>query len=263
MRFLRAIPFIVAGIVLAGPATAACLPEQMEAVRVAAIGDARTLELTDGRLVRAAGIESFALIGKDAERADALLADRLASLLAGRQARFHFMSDRTDRYGRLAAFVAIDGALVQAQLAGEGVALALPDGAAAADCVADILAAEADARGQQVGLWAEAAVLPAEPGALSPHLGGYVIFEGKVLSVGNRTRRTYLNFGRWWSEDVTVIIDARDRDIFGGTEALEALAGRRVRVRGFVEERGGPLVNARWTGQIEVLAPLERGGNRS
>lgn len=106
-------------------------------------------------------------------------------------------------------------------------------------------------------------MLPAEPGALSSHLGRYVIFEGEVLSVGNRTRRTYLNFGRRWSQDVTVVIEARDRERFGGADDLEALAGRRVRVRGFVEERGGPMVTARHKGQIEVLSPQDGQGSGS
>lgn len=260
MKLPRAVALI--GIALAEPATAVCLPGPTEPAHVAAIADARTLELADGRLVRPAAIESFALIGEDAAHADAVLAEGLTALLAGRQAHVHFTSDKPDRYGRLAALIATADGLVQARLAAEGVALALPD-ADGGPCTADILAAEAAARSQKAGLWAEIAVLPARPGALSPHLGGYVIFEGRVLSVGNRTRRTYLNFGRRWSEDVTVIIESRDRDSFGGAEALEALAGRRVRVRGFVEERGGPLVTVRWTGQIEVLQPRDGEGDGS
>jgi endonuclease YncB( thermonuclease family) len=244
---------------LAGPADA-CLPHAMEPVRVAAVRDARTLELSDGRLVRPAGIESFALIGAETERADALLAERLASRLAGKPADVHFVSERADRYGRRAALIATEAGLVQAELAAEGVALAFPEGGGAA-CMPAILAAEAAARRQGAGLWSQTAVRAAAPGALSSYLGGYVIFEGKVLSVGNRPRRTYLNFGRRWSEDVTVVIEARDRDSFGGEEALEALAGRRVRIRGFLEERGGPLVTARRTGQIEALEPLNGEGD--
>lgn len=262
MLHLCAIAIILIGTFLTGSATASCLPQEMEAAQIVGTRDARTVELADGRLVRPAGIESFALIGEDAEAADAHLADRLAGILAGRQAQFHIISNRTDRYGRLAALLAVEGTLVQAQLAGEGAALALPDGDGV-PCMAEFLAAEAAARIRRAGLWADNAVLPALPGALSPHLGGYVIFEGEVVSVGTRSRRTYLDFGRYWSEDVTVIIEARDRDAFGGAAALEALAGRRIRVRGFLEERAGPLVTARWPAQIEVLEPLEDKGDGS
>jgi hypothetical protein len=254
-RLASAAGLALALVAAAAPARAAadCLPGEAQVARVAEVRDARTILLADGRLVRPAAIESFALLGDDAEAADSLLAERLAGLIAGRQVRLGFVSGRPDRYGRHAAFLAGDGGPVQAELARQGAAVALPDGDDAG-CMADILAAEAAARAGRAGRWAAVSVKSAEPGAVSPHLGGYVLFEGTVLSVGNRTARTYLNFGRRWSEDVTVVIEAADRERFGGTEALEALAGRRVRVRGFVEERGGPLVVARWPGQIEVMA---------
>ena len=114
---------------------------------------------------------------------------------------------------RLVEEIGADGGTAAA-LAGEGAAIAFPEGGGA-DCIAAILAAEAAARGRRAGQWAAVAVKPADPGALSSHLGRYVIFEGEVLSVGNRSRRTYLNFGRRWSEDVTVVIEARPQSTAG------------------------------------------------
>ena len=74
-----------------------------------------------------------------------------------------------------------------------------------------------------------------------------------MISVGTRTDRTYLNFGGRWATDVTVEIPDRRRDAFGGAEALEALAGRRVRVRGFAVEKAGPMIELRHPWQIERL----------
>src|SRR5690606_16312562 len=99
------------------PAAADCLPGAVQAARVAEVRDARTILLADGRFVRPAAIESFALLGDDTEAADSLLAERLAGLVAGRQVRLGFVSDRPDRYGRRAALIAGDGGLVQAELA--------------------------------------------------------------------------------------------------------------------------------------------------
>jgi hypothetical protein len=62
-----------------------------------------------------------------------------------------------------------------------------------------------------------------------------------------------LNFGDVWSRDVTVEIVAEDRDRFGGEEALAGLAHSTVRVRGFVEEKGGPMAIVRSPMQIEVI----------
>jgi hypothetical protein len=106
-----------------------------------------------------------------------------------------------------------------------------------------------------------AALLAAEPGVLWSHLGRYVIFEGRVLSVGNRRQRSYLDFGTDWSRDTTVEIEAADRERFGGAEALAELAGQVIRVRGFVEDSRGPMVRARWPGQIERVAPGASGGS--
>ena len=63
-----------------------------------------------------------------------------------------------------------------------------------------------------------------------------------------------MNFGRRWSEDFTVTIAKRNERAFSAA-GLEpkSLAGRRVRIRGWIEERGGPWVEAARPEQIEVL----------
>jgi hypothetical protein len=57
---------------------------------------------------------------------------------------------------------------------------------------------------------------------------------------------------------VTVAIDGRHRKRFGGEAELAKLAGRRLRVRGFLEARGGPMVNVSSPMQIEVLGESEK-----
>ena len=98
--------------------------------------------------------------------------------------------------------------------------------------------------------------------ALDPFIGGFAIFQGVVVSVGNRRSRTYLNFGGWWAEDVTVEIDGRDREGFGGEAGLAALAGQRVRVRGFIEEKQGPMTIVRSPMQIERIDPAGAVGGK-
>ncbi|HXQ82989.1 MAG TPA: hypothetical protein VN769_02870 [Xanthobacteraceae bacterium] len=49
-----------------------------------------------------------------------------------------------------------------------------------------------------------------------------------------------MNFGRRWSEGFTVTILKRNaRNFTAAGLDLKGLAGRRVRVRGWIEERGG------------------------
>jgi chorismate synthase len=74
------------------------------------------------------------------------------------------------------------------------------------------------------------------------------------LSVRQAGATTYLNFGRNWTQGFAVTISRR------ATAALEAagiiaksLENRRIRVRGWVEARGGPRIEVLRAGQIESL----------
>ena len=84
--------------------------------------------------------------------------------------------------------------------------------------------------------------------------GRFTLVEGKVLSVRESGGTIYVNFGRRWSEDFTVTILKRNERAFtvAGIEPKK-LAGRRIRVRGFIEERGGPWIEASRPEQIELV----------
>jgi hypothetical protein len=63
-----------------------------------------------------------------------------------------------------------------------------------------------------------------------------------------------VNFGRRWSQDFTVAILKRNERLFTGAGlAPKALAGRHVEVRGWIEERGGPAIEAARPEQIEIV----------
>jgi endonuclease YncB( thermonuclease family) len=222
------------------------------AARAAQVVDARSLKLDDGRTLRLAGIEPFDLLRPDADEAEDMLRRRLAELAGGAPLLVQLAADETDRYGRYPALIAAGGALLQESLAGEGLAVAFAGGDAL-PCFQRILAAEENARRAGRGLWARATVPQAWPDSLNRRIGHFVIFEGRIVSVGNRSARTYLNFGTWWTEDVTAEIEARDREGFGGEAGLAALTGRKVRIRGFLQEKAGPMVALRSSMQLEVL----------
>jgi hypothetical protein len=234
------------------PAQADCLAGAPE-VAAAGVPDVRSIALADGPVVRLAGIEPFSLLDLAADDAEAALERRLVALIGSRPVRVLLLSDRPDRYGRLPALVAVgSGPSLQERVAGEGLALAFATGEPI-PCFEAILAAEDEARRHWRGFWGATALPEARPEALVPLVGRFAIFEGDVLSVGNRPSRTYLNFGTHWSEDATVEIEAGDREKFGGEAGLAALAGGRVRVRGYIEARGGPVVAVRSPMQIERL----------
>jgi hypothetical protein len=103
----------------ASPADAAgCAFEAQGEGRVAAVIDARSFRLEDGREVRLAGIEPVA-----AEKADRTSA--LAAMVAGQEVTLRGEDDTPDRYGRQPAFVFLDSSdtLVQGLLLAQGEAL--------------------------------------------------------------------------------------------------------------------------------------------
>jgi endonuclease YncB( thermonuclease family) len=247
--FLAAV--LSCGMMLAGnPATAApCSLTPQGEGRVAAIIDARTFRMDDGREVRLAGIEAVT----DGSAA-------LGALVAGRNVTLHGETDAPDRYGRQPALVFVEqsAAPVQHQLLARGdvlVSATIADKA----CAAELVAAEATARQAKRGIWAGPAVIKnaESPGDILARIGQFTVVEGKVLSVRQAGATTYINFGRRWTRDFAVTISRRMVPAFEAAGIdLKSLENKRIRVRGWIEARGGPRVEARTLGQIELV-----GGN--
>jgi endonuclease YncB( thermonuclease family) len=236
----------------AGPALAApCSFEPQGEGRVSAIIDARTFRMDDGREVRLAGIETMVTGTGKADVTSAL-----SALVAGRSVMLRGESDAPDRYGRQPAFVFADSgdASVQSVLLAQGEALAsgtVTDKA----CAAELAAAEAAARLARRGIWAQSTVIKnaESPGDILARIGQFTVVEGKVLSVRQAGAVSYINFGRRWTRDFAVTISRRVLPAFEAAGiVLKSLENKRIRIRGFIEARGGPRIEARTLGQIEL-----------
>jgi endonuclease YncB( thermonuclease family) len=254
-RFFGAVlPFSLIFVAAASPADAAgCSFESQGEGRVAEILDARSFRLADGREVRLAGIEPVAT--EKANRTSAL-----SAIIAGREVTLSGEDDAPDRYGRQPAFVFLDGSEtpVQGLLLAQGEALVSAT-VTNKDCALILTTAEAAAREAKQGTWANpAAIKNAEsPGDILAGIGRFAVVEGKVLSVRQAGATTYLNFGRNWTRDFAVTISRRMVPVVEAAGILlKSLENRRIRVRGWVEARGGPRIEVFRVGQIELL-----GGN--
>ena len=242
--------------VAAGPAIAAgCAFEAQGEGRVAAVIDARTLRLQDGREVRLAGIEPIHSEKPASEPADR--ASALAAIVTGHEVTLAGDDDTPDRYGRQPAFVFLDHSdtLVQSLLLARGDALVSAT-VADRECAAVLVAAETAARQAKRGTWADpAAIKNAErPDDILTGIGRFIVVEGKVLSVRQAGATTYLNFGRSWTQDFAVTISRRMMPAFEAAGIVpKSLENKRIRVRGWVEARGGPRIEALRVGQIELL----------
>lgn len=232
-----------------------CQFESQGQGRVAAIVDARSVRLDDGREIRLTGIETTATTKQ-----------ALASLLAGRDVTLRSADDTPDRYGRQGAlvFVGDSDTSVQAMLLAQGDAIVSAE-IADKDCAAALMAAEAEARRQKMGSWADpSAIKNAEsPDDILAGIGRFMVVEGKVLSVRQAGATTYLNFGRNWTRGFAVTISRRILPAFESAGiALKSLENRRVRIRGWVEGTTGPRIDARLVGQVELLGASEPTGVR-
>jgi endonuclease YncB( thermonuclease family) len=255
---LRRAAMVLCGITLVANGSAAaagCLFDAQGEGRVAEIIDARSFRLEDGREVRLAGIEPAAAGNSNADRRAAL-----AAMIAGREVTLSGGDDTPDRYGRQPAFVflAADETPVQARLLARGEAL-LSSTVTDKECAAVLAASEAAARQARLGVWSDPAVIKnaESPGDISAGIGRFTVAEGRVLSVRQAGAITYLNFGRNWTRDFAVTISRRMLPAFAAAGiGLKSLENRRIRVRGWVEARGGPRIEVLHVGQIEMV-----GGN--
>jgi endonuclease YncB( thermonuclease family) len=231
----------------------ACRFELLGTGKVTRVVDGRSVMLEDGREVQISGIEAPAL--RELPSAPAKAA--LEAILLGQVVELRGHQDVTDRYGRTVAFLirqddAID---VAGELLARGharVAAQIGDAA----CATELLSRERVARTSKLGLWSEPYydVIEARnaPQLLAAR-GRFSLVEGKVLSVRESGGTIYLNFGRRWSEALTVTISKRHERIFSGAGlSLKRLESRTVRIRGWIEERNGPRIEANRPEQIEV-----------
>jgi endonuclease YncB( thermonuclease family) len=239
---------------LSGCPEAAAVFENAEAGHAS---DGMTFRLADGREVRLAGVAAADMIDGDSKTSERVTA-ALDALVAGKRVALHGGSP--DRYGKLIAQVSVSGGdarWLQADLVSTGMLRVAPEASEVA-CATPLLHLEARAREARKGVWQEArfAVEQADHvEALSAALGRFAVVEGVIRRVGETSSRTYLDFGRRYNEDFTIIIPRSARAGFAAAGIdLKALRGRQVRVRGVLFSSGGPAIEIRKPASLEILA---------
>lgn len=160
-----------------------------------------------------------------------------------------------DRWGRARVDAALEddaidlaGSLVEAGLA------QVHPGEAEALCRPALLGIEAGARAAGRGIW-RTPVRDARDGAsLGTEIGRFVVAEGRIVNVGERPSRTYVDFVGRGASGLTVTVSKRTWRLLSERGLSAAvLRGRRVRVRGVVEMWRGPTLDIVSADMIEVL----------
>jgi endonuclease YncB( thermonuclease family) len=226
------------------------------------IVDGDTLVLDDGREVRLVGIQAPKLpLGRAGFRKWPLADEAksaLATLAGGKRLRVLFGGARSDRHGRVLAHLArrSDDLWIQGEMLGRGFArvYSFPDNRKA---VAEMLALEREARAAKRGIWGNPFYAVVSHRRAGRYIGSFQLVEGRVMRTAVIRRWAYVNFGANWRTDFTISIRRRDlgafRRAFG--RRLKRLEGKKVRVRGWLRLRNGPMIEATHREQIEVLEP--------
>ena len=214
---------------------------------VASVTDGRTLKLADGRDVRLAAIEAPP--------------DGTAPANAGvRPEPCGWSVAADDRYGRLVAYRLSpdrDEKPLQFALTWRPVRRGSPPGPAASPAPTPFWRPSGTPGRAKRGLWADPNFAPLAAENL-PQLaaarGHFALVEGQVLSVRESGATIYVNFGRRWTRDFTVTILKRQKRSFAAAGIdVDRLQGRRIRVRGIIEQRSGPIIEALAPEQIEAI----------
>ena len=217
-------------------------------------GDVRLLS---GRMVR---LVDLRIADRDPGGADARA---ILRTLAGEPVEV-MSAGAADRWGRLPAALTVGGPAgypLAELLVGEGLAVVDP-GERDALCRSDLLGTEGGARRRRVGLWKDGgpSIRADDADALRAAAGRFAVVEGRIVGVGERRDRTYLNFGRDWSREFSVVLSkkgwaaAKARGL-----SAAALTGALVRVRGMVDARPAPTVEVVAPELIEVVEPARVG----
>jgi len=242
------------------PALAGCDLELQGEGHVEAVTGSRTLRLSDGRDVRLAGIE----IPASAEASATTILSRIAR---DRDITLHGQTDAPDRYGRQPAIAVVYGEemSLQEMLIDHGAAFA--GDAGDKSCLQAMRTAEARARDARLGIWSDPATIrdAAQPDKILNDIGHFVLVEGTVVSARQSGETFYLNFGRKWNQGFAVTVSRRMMGAFAVAEMpLAALENKRIRIRGWIEKRGGPRIAVTRPDQIELVgdySAVAAGGN--
>ena len=254
--------FLLCVLLLDISAAHACTVDHVDdVVQVRQVFDGDTILLVDGRKVRMLGINTPEIDHENGD--DEPLARKarqsLQRILDGAaRVGLRYGKRRHDHYGRVLAYVIIDGQRdVQQMLLEQGLAMAIaisPD-LWNQDCYQD---AENQARHQQIGIWGQDYYRPLDVDHGRPQRGGFRLLHGSIRHVGTSADFVWfdLDYG------VSLRLAKVNRGYFSDRNWNDWL-GRRVEARGWLYEIRHRQGSASWQMNIyhpQNLHPIEVSG---
>ncbi|MBV1787388.1 thermonuclease family protein [Marinobacterium sp. D7] len=226
--------FFIVLVPLSQPVIAGCaLPPVERQAKVSSVVDGDTLRMVDGDSVRLIGVNTPEIGRKGrSDQPGAREAYRmLERWVQGRMLGVVEGEEPRDRYGRLLAYLSLDGEPLSERLVREGLgyAIAIPPNLLLSDCLFE---AEQQARRQRLGLWRDDPVRS----AASVNSAGFALVAGGVSKLDLTRNALYLEV-----DDHLVLRIDRDLIEPDAEAWLRTLLHRRIEVRGWIVDRGRNL----------------------
>lgn len=168
-------------------------------------------------------------------------------------------SERADRFGHILAHaVSEDGEWIQAVMASRGLAW-VSGSENSRDLFIPLLKYEDLARTQGLGLWKLAAFAIRDNDTIGNNTyNSFQVFEGTIRYVSTKGKYAFYNFDKNHKTDFTIVVNGDKVQPFrlstgAHNAAPPEFVGRRVRIRGWIEENNGPMIALQFQEQIEFL----------
>ncbi|MBL4800339.1 MAG: thermonuclease family protein [Emcibacter sp.] len=220
--------------------------------------DGDTVILKDQTRVRLVGIQAPMLpLGRKGfkgwplgQASKSLLSD----LVLDKFVTLYYGGQRRDRYGRALAHLFLnDGLWVQGEIIKNGMArvYTFPDNRA---IVPEMMRYEQMARQRNLGIWAVDYYQPKAQETSEKYQNSFQIITGTVRAVAHIRGTYYLNFGKDWREDFTIVIKSRAARKFRKVNIQpENYKGKKIEVRGWLKSYNGPMIEATHPEQITII----------
>lgn len=123
------------------------------------------------------------------------------------------------------------------------------------ECAAELYAFETQARAARKGIWSSSAYrIRGDRDDWRQDIGSFQVIAGRIARVMVRDDRIVLDFGRDGRSGLQAVVSGDDRRIFRQAGDPLRLEGRKVRIRGVVQDAGGrPQIALGSAAQLELL----------
>lgn len=189
----------------------------------------------------------------------------LEKKLIGKKLGFYIVGSdpvaRADSVGHILAHAVMqDGDWVQASMVAKGLAW-VSGSAKSRDLVLPLYKHEDLARTQNLGLWKNPDLAVKNNDTIMGNTrNSFQVYEGTIVSLSTKGDYAFYNFDKNPKTDFTVIVNMKKTPPFfidgRRTHVIPKFNGMRVRVRGWVEEKDGPMMELTYQEQIEFLDPV-------